>query len=55
MWWTGGINPSFLTSALDGGEQSASFSYRFTPEERALSISFMGGSRNKYDNVKYKH
>jgi hypothetical protein len=31
----GGIAPSFLTSALDGGEWSASRSCRFTPQEKS--------------------
>jgi hypothetical protein len=35
VWGTGGIAPSFLTSALDGGEWSASNPGRFTPGERA--------------------
>jgi hypothetical protein len=34
-WGTGGITPPFLTSALDGGEWSASRPGRFTPGEIA--------------------
>jgi hypothetical protein len=34
MWETEGIPPPFLTSALNGGERSASCPGRFTPEER---------------------
>jgi hypothetical protein len=33
----------FLTSALDGGEWSASRPGRFTPGERALSTHWIGG------------
>jgi hypothetical protein len=33
--WSGGIAPSFLTSALDGGKWSASRPDRLTPGERA--------------------
>jgi hypothetical protein len=35
IWWSGDIAPQFLTSALDGGEQSASHLGCFTPRERA--------------------
>jgi hypothetical protein len=34
-WGSGGITPTFLTSALDGGEGSASRFSSFTPGERA--------------------
>jgi hypothetical protein len=34
-WWSGGIAPQFLTSALDGGEWLASRHYLFTRGERA--------------------
>jgi hypothetical protein len=40
---SGGIAPTFLTSALDGGEWSASNSYRFASGERALSTHSIGG------------
>jgi hypothetical protein len=33
VWGSGGIAPSFLTSALDGGEWSASCPCRFTPRK----------------------
>jgi hypothetical protein len=33
----------FLTSALDGGEWSASLTVRFTPRERAPGIHWIGG------------
>jgi hypothetical protein len=33
----------YFTSALDGGERSASFPYRFTPRERATGIHWLGG------------
>jgi hypothetical protein len=36
IWGSGGIAPHFLTSALDGGELSASRPCRFTPREIAL-------------------
>jgi hypothetical protein len=35
------VIPSFLTSALDGGEGSASRPYRFTPGEKALGTGFI--------------
>jgi hypothetical protein len=35
MWGSGGIVPSFLTSALDGGQWSASLSCCFNPGRRA--------------------
>jgi hypothetical protein len=38
----GGISPLFLTSALSGGEWSASRFSRFTPEERALGNHWIG-------------
>jgi hypothetical protein len=34
---------NFLTSALDGGEWSASRPCRFTPRERAPGIHWIGG------------
>jgi hypothetical protein len=39
----GGLFPSFLTSALDGGNWSASRPYRFTPGERAPDTHWIGG------------
>jgi hypothetical protein len=38
-----GIAPPLLTSALDGGEWSASRPSRFIPGERALSTNWMVG------------
>jgi hypothetical protein len=40
---SGGIVPPFLTSALDGGEWSASPPSRFTPGQRAPGTHWMGG------------
>jgi hypothetical protein len=40
---SGGIAPPFLTSALDGGEWSASLPGRFTPGERAPDTHWIGG------------
>jgi hypothetical protein len=37
------IAPSFLTSALDGGEWSASRPGRLTPGEIAVGTHWMGG------------
>jgi hypothetical protein len=42
-WGTGGIAPSFLTSALDGGEWSVSRPSRFTPRGKALGTHWIGG------------
>jgi hypothetical protein len=42
-WGSGGTAPFFLTSALDGGECSASRPCRFTPGERARGIHWIGG------------
>jgi hypothetical protein len=39
VYWSGGITPPFLTSALDGVEWSASFSGYFTLE-KGLSVPF---------------
>jgi hypothetical protein len=36
-------SPCILTSALDGGEWSASYSGRFNPRERALGTHSIGG------------
>jgi hypothetical protein len=38
-----GIATPFLTSALDGGEWSASRPYRLNPKERALGTHWIGG------------
>jgi hypothetical protein len=43
IWGTGGIPLSFLTSALDGGEWSASHPCRFTPGERVPGTHCTGG------------
>jgi hypothetical protein len=40
---SGGIAPTFLTSALDGGEWSASRPCRFTPGEVAPGTHGIGG------------
>jgi hypothetical protein len=40
---SGVIAPQFLTSALDGGELSASRPGRFTPVERAPGTHWIGG------------
>jgi hypothetical protein len=56
-WGSGGIAHTFLTSALDGGEWSASRPGRFTPRERALGTHWMGGwvgPRAVLDMVKRK-
>jgi hypothetical protein len=39
IWGSGGIAPPFLTSALDGGEWSASRSGRFITRERPPPLS----------------
>jgi hypothetical protein len=44
VWDSGDIAPPFLTSALDGGEWSASFPGRFTPGETAPGTHWTGGS-----------
>jgi hypothetical protein len=41
-WGSGGIAPHFLTSALDGGEWSASRPGRFTPRERTPRTHWIG-------------
>jgi hypothetical protein len=43
MKWSGGIAPPFLTTALDGGEWSASRPGRFTPGEVGPGTSWIGG------------
>jgi hypothetical protein len=40
---SGGIAPTFFTSALDGGEWSASRPCRFTPGARAPGTHWIGG------------
>jgi hypothetical protein len=40
---SGGIAPLLLTSALDGGEWSASCPARFTPEDGAAGTHWIGG------------
>jgi hypothetical protein len=42
-WWNGGTAPLSSTSALDGGEWSASRPGRFTPRERAPGTRWIGG------------
>jgi hypothetical protein len=42
-WWVEAQLHTFLTSALDGGEWSASRPGRFTPRESAPGASGMGG------------
>jgi hypothetical protein len=42
-WGNGGITPPFLTTALNGGEWSASRLCRFTPGERASGTHWIGG------------
>jgi hypothetical protein len=37
------VGPLFLTSALDGGEWSASYPCHFTPKERSCSAHWIGG------------
>jgi hypothetical protein len=44
LWMSGGINLPFLTSALDGGELSASRHGRFTPGEIVQGTHWIGGS-----------
>jgi hypothetical protein len=54
MWGNGNTAPPFLTSALDGGEWSASHPCRFTPEERTPSthwIAGLVGSRTSLDDM----
>jgi hypothetical protein len=43
---SGGKAPPFLTSALDGGERSASRPYRFIPGERTPGTYWIGGLNN---------
>jgi hypothetical protein len=43
IWGNGGVVPSFLTVALDGGEWSASLPARFTPGEIAHCTLRIGG------------
>jgi hypothetical protein len=43
VWGSGGIASPFLTSALDGGEWSASRLGRFTSKGRAPNIHCIGG------------
>jgi hypothetical protein len=53
----GGIAPPFLTSALDGGEWSASGSVRLTPGEGPCGnywIEGWVGPRAGLDNVKWR-
>jgi hypothetical protein len=43
MLGTGGMDPPFLTVALDGAEWSASSPYRFTPRQIASTALWIGG------------
>jgi hypothetical protein len=43
MWQSGGMGPPFLTSALDGDEQSASRPVRSLPGEIAPDTYWLGG------------
>jgi hypothetical protein len=43
VWGSGCIAPTFLISALIGGEWSASHPGRFTPGERAPGTHWIGG------------
>jgi hypothetical protein len=43
VWVSGGIAPTFLTLALDGGEWSASRPGHFTAGERAPDTHWIGG------------
>jgi hypothetical protein len=54
VWGGGGIAPTFLTSALDGGEWSASCPSHFIPGERAPTnwIGGQVGPRASLDAVK---
>jgi hypothetical protein len=47
-WGSGDIAPPILTSALDGGEWSASRPGRFTPRKRTPSTHWIGGCEVKY-------
>jgi hypothetical protein len=47
----GGIAPAFLTSALDGGERSASRTSRFTPREIAPGTHWIGEWEGPLTNV----
>jgi hypothetical protein len=43
IYWSGSIAPPFLTSALEGGEWSASRPGRFTPREIVTSAHWIWG------------
>jgi hypothetical protein len=43
VWGSRCVDPLFLTSALAGGEWSASRPSRFTPKERATGTHWIGG------------
>jgi hypothetical protein len=43
VWGSGGIAPAFLSSALDGGEWSASRPSRFNPKETGRRTHWIGG------------
>jgi hypothetical protein len=57
-WGSGGITQSFLSSALDGGESSASRPGRFTPGDRARGTLWIGGwmgPRTRLDYVEKRN
>jgi hypothetical protein len=43
VWRSGGISPPKLTSAVDGGEWSASHTGPYTPRETAAGTHWVGG------------
>jgi hypothetical protein len=57
MWGSGGIAPSYLTSALGGNVWSASRPGRFTPGERAPGYPLgrrQGGPQGQFRPVQRK-
>jgi hypothetical protein len=46
------MSPSFMMSALDGGESSPSRSCRFTHEETALGTHWIGDQFERYGENK---
>jgi hypothetical protein len=48
---SGGTAPQFLTSALDGGERSDSYTCRFKPSDRAPSTHWIGGRSGHSDSL----
>jgi hypothetical protein len=43
VWWSEDIAPPFLTSALNGGEWSASRRVQYSPGEKAPATHRIGG------------